>query len=329
MSAQNTKPATASTAPAAPDDDEPARLSALSFSLALAVTLAIFFFLNPFWEALDVVEVDQNVWWSYAPIPLLVLVLLRFERKLSGASWFLETLKLTFVKFAVTYLVGNIWWTLVDTPEARVEPPATVVASAPADAFAPHEAPTPSSLVGVPLRDLAGRVLDAAGRGVPGAFVYVSAGLDDLVFAPDAAPLELVHGAEGWEPELAVLQAHRELRVVSAADALHTVELRDARGKALLNVPAVAGQERALMFSRGRGLLSAQCRVHGHDERPSHLLVLAHPFATRTDAEGRFLLRQVPLAATELATWTPAAGAVTRALDPDETPRLGWELRLP
>lgn len=311
------------------DETEPARLSALSFGLALAVTLAIFFFLNPFWEELDVVEVDQNIWWSYAPIPLLVLVLLAVEKKLARSAWFLETLKLVLVKFAITYLVGNIWWTLVDAPEARLEREPVATVAAPKASFSPHAAPPPTSLAGVARTTLEGVLRDAAGAPVADAFVFVAAGLEDIEFAPPASAALLAHESEGYAPVRSICQVHQSLRLRSAPDLLHTAELRDARGKALMNVPAVAGAERELMFARERGILSVQCRVHGHDERPAQLAVFAHPFATLTDAEGRFRLADVPDSASALGAWADETRRVELALGPREALPTSLELRLP
>ena len=118
--------------PVRPESAEPAvpQLSWRAFGLALAITLAIFFLLHPLWRPLDMAQMDRNILWSYAPIPLLVLALLALERKLRWSSWMLETLRLTLVKFAITFLFANTMWAFVGPP-GRAEPPAAVRLSTP------------------------------------------------------------------------------------------------------------------------------------------------------------------------------------------------------
>ena len=104
--------------PVQPESAEPAvpQLSWRSFGLALAITLAIFFLLHPLWRPLDMAQMDRNILWSYAPIPLLVLALLALERKLRWSSWMLETLRLTLVKFVITFLIANLVWAFTGPP---------------------------------------------------------------------------------------------------------------------------------------------------------------------------------------------------------------------
>jgi hypothetical protein len=92
------------------------RLSGWSFGFALAVTLAIFSGLHPLWEPLSMDDMDRNIWWSYVPIPALTLGLLALERKLRWSSWVLETVKLTLVKFVITFLAANLVWTVTGPP---------------------------------------------------------------------------------------------------------------------------------------------------------------------------------------------------------------------
>jgi hypothetical protein len=47
----------------------------------------------------------------------------------------------------------------------------------------------------------------------------------------------------------------------------------------------------------------------------AHLFVADHPYLTRTDAEGRFSLEQVPPGAYELACWLPDWHEAAHELD--------------
>lgn len=281
-------------------DDEPARLSWTSFGLCMAILLAIFLFLNPIWESNVMGEWDQNIWWSYIPIPLLVVVFLRIERKLGWGPFWIETMKITFVKFTITFLLANGLWALWGAPGTGLAEREGALAAAD-DEFEVKAAPPATVLDPAMLGDIKGRVLDGAGQPVADALVYVSAGLDALHFEAPTDPAVLTNDGAGFAPELLVVQSFRELRLHSEDDALHTAVFDDeASGHRLLNVPVLAGQERSLMFGRSYGLLRVACSVHGSAEPASGVLALAHPFAVRTDEDGRFEFAGVPAGELEL-----------------------------
>ena len=94
----------------------PPRLSAWSFWIILGGSLALFIGLQPFWRTWDIQSADANILWSYVPIPIGVLVCLVVERKLSGASWVLETIKILLAKFVVTYIIANAVWAIFGPP---------------------------------------------------------------------------------------------------------------------------------------------------------------------------------------------------------------------
>lgn len=279
---------------------EPARLTWPAFGVCLAILLAIFLFLNPIWRSDAIGEWDENIWWSYYPIPVLVAVALALERKLGWGPFWLETMKLTFVKFTVTFLLANGLWAYWGAPGTG-QPEREGPLAADSDEFELRPAPPATPLDPATLGRLEGRVLDAAGAPVADALVHVSAGLDALRFAPPEAPALLLNAGEGFRPPLVVVQSFQELRLSSQDDALHTaVFARADDGHRLLNVPVLAGAERALLLPRGYGLLEVTCSVHGKDEPRALVLALGHPFVTRTDADGRFALEGVPGGALEL-----------------------------
>ncbi len=281
-------------------DDEPARLSWTSFSLCMGILLAIFLFLNPIWESDVMREWDENIWWSYIPIPLLVVAFLAIERKLGWGPFWIETMKITFVKFTITFLLANGLWALWGAPGTGLAEREGALATTD-DEFQIEVAPPATIIDPAALGSVRGRVLDGAGQPVANALVYVSAGLDALRFAAPSAPATLTHDGRGFAPAVLVVQSYRELRLRSEDDALHTAVFDEqASGHRLLNVPVLAGQERSLMFDRGYGLLRVACSVHGSAEPSSSVLTLAHPFAVRTDAEGRFELTGVPAGELEL-----------------------------
>jgi len=294
--------------PVRPESAEPAvpQLSWRAFGLALAITLAIFFLLHPLWRPLDMAQMDRNILWSYAPIPLLVLALLALERKLRWSSWMLETLRLTLVKFAITFLFANTMWAFVGPP-GRAEPPAAVRlaggAPAPAEARAPL-APTPIDPAHT------GRIegLVADGRGAPqaGVLVAVTGGLDAFVFAPSREGVVLSHDGDRLQPAAAVVLVGEPLILRGESDQLHTAAAADDQGREVFNLPLVPGAERELTFDRALGPVTLKCTVDGRREHATTLAIVANPFAAWTGADGRFRFEGVPAGDLELTAWAPS-----------------------
>jgi hypothetical protein len=62
------------------------------------------------------------------------------------------------------------------------------------------------------------------------------------------------------------------------------------------------GASRSVTFER-IGLVNVYCNIHS--QMAAFILVLANPYFTTTDPEGRFVLRDVPLGTATLRTWSP------------------------
>ena len=278
------------------------QLSWRSFCLALAITLAIFFLLNPMWRRLDIAQVDRNIGWSYAPIPLLVLVLLKLERKLRWSSWAMETLRLTLVKFAITFLFANVMWAIVGPPGAAPGTAASGTTGArPAPAHAPAPEPTPID----PARTgrIEGLVTDDAGTPRPGVLVAVTGGLDGFVFARRPEGVALRHDGERLQPHEAIVQVGEPLTLFGDTAALHTAAAVDAEGREVFHVPLVPGGARTLSFDRALGPVTVRCKVDGRSEHATTLAIVANPFAVWTGDDGRFRLEGVPEGELELTAF--------------------------
>src|SRR4051794_4193356 len=86
----------------------------------LFVLTLVFVFVNgPVWR--NPFELDVAVWWSYLPIPLVVLLLLAYNRRRGRAFSFgvalaIDTLILVFAKFGVTYTIATVAWAISPPP---------------------------------------------------------------------------------------------------------------------------------------------------------------------------------------------------------------------
>ena len=284
-------------------------LSAGAFALSLAVVLTLFLVLNPFWEPMDVAEVDQNIGWSYAPIPLLVGFFLLWEKKRRWAALFIETMRLTFVKFAITWLAANLYWAVAGLPEpvARQEGLEGVELAEMASVFAERTAPAATALDLQRTGELRGIVADDQGLPVAGALVYVSRGLEGYSFSPPVEPVLIDHEGDGFTPALAVVHAFQPV-VLRGGDSLHSAQAVSASGRVLFTYALVPGVDKRLMFGRNLGLVRLACTVH-EDEAGTVLAVLEHPFVTTTDDQGRFALSDVPATDLDVSSWSAAHGS--------------------
>lgn len=298
------------------DDPAEAPLPSLShgaFALSLAVVLALFATLNPFWKPLDVAAVDRNIGWSYAPIPLLVGLFLVLEKKRRWGAFFIETMRLTFVKFAITWVAANLYWALAGLPEPVLRPDdlADVELAAGSGVFVERAAPLVHVMDASRVGDLRGTVVDGSGRPLGGALVYVSDGLGTLTYPAPEEPLVIEHASGGFSPGLAVVHAYQTV-VLRGGDDLHTAQVVSAGGRVLFTYAMVPGVDKRLMFGRELGLVSLGCTVHGHDEGGSMLAVLSHPFAVFSDAGGRFSLSDVPSGELQLSSWSAGQSGQAR-----------------
>jgi len=289
-------------------------LSRRSFLLALGVTLVIFFGLHPLWRPLDMDAMTRNIAWSYAPIPLLVAGLLALERKLTWTTWLLESVRLTMVKFVITFLFANVMWAFTEPPGQAPVVPASEPVGGQASRFDVREPPPATPLDPARCGSLAGVVVDAAGAPQAGALVAVTGGLADIVFAPPRDGVVLDHDGSGFLPGRAVVLTYQPLIVRGAADELHTVHALDERGRQLFNQALVPGGERTLMFDRPLGRVTLSCTVHGQADHAAQLAVVANPFAAFTDDEGRFAFAGVPAGELELTASTSVERAVKQAV---------------
>ncbi len=280
----------------------PGALSWRSFCLALAVLLAIFVFTNPIWEEHDMNAWNRNIWWSYLPIPLIIGALLAFERKFSWPALALEVMKMTFVKFVITYSMASVIWEFRGAPGTGL-PEMTASTDSQLPAFEVH--PVPGDVTVWKASDLcgvAGVLRDSEGVPLANTLVYVHSGLEGARFAPPTEPAKFRNAGVGFTPVNQVIQTHQVVSLESASGELHTAvfDARDQRRR-VLNVAVRPGEPRELMFDAALGALALTCSVHGKAEAAANLLLLHHPFWTFTDAKGAFQLDGLPPGSLQFA----------------------------
>ncbi|MFT5285714.1 MAG: hypothetical protein ACI8TQ_001881 [Planctomycetota bacterium] len=283
------------------ETNAPKHLSFRSFVIIMSLLLAIFAFLNPIWETMDMPAWDENILWSYAPIPLLAALFLAFEKKLGWAALFLESLKLTFVKFAITFLFANVLWSFLGAPGTGLPENVATPTESSETAFSPRAVPEPTTLDPGDLGSIAGRVEDANGNPVANAFVRITSGLEAFVFTPPSEKLTLTNDGSGFSPSFAVAQTYQLVAMESSTDGIHTIVILDDAQHRMLNFPVLPESERLLMFERAHGLTNLACSVHREEETGSSLLIVSNPFFARTDQQGNFRFTDVPARSINVA----------------------------
>ncbi len=271
----------------------PPQLSRTSLAICLLILLGIFAFLNPIWEAREMSAWNENIWWSYIPIPFLVLIFLRIEGKLAFSALVLDSMKLTFIKFVITIVAANLLWEYWGTPGTG-EPLSSLAIETGEPTFEPREAPLPTAPDRTRIANVSGVIVDQADNPIPNALVWIAAGLEQHIYPPPIEPLQLKNAGDGYRPVSSVVQTWQRLELSSGDRALHTAVMTNAAGERLFNYPVLPDGERALMFRRSRGLTRLTCSVHGESEYPAELVVTDNPFHASSDAEGYFSFEDVP-----------------------------------
>jgi hypothetical protein len=258
----------------------------------LAIVLAIFLFgAGPVWER--AFDIDLSVYYSYVPIPALVLGCLFWGRKLTLRGFLLDTLELTLVKFGVTYSVAIVLWASMPVP-----PPLPHAQRIPW--LAPAPPPSPPDPTPIPAGQrgvLSGVVIDAAQQPVGGAVVFVAGGLEGFVFSAPRQPLQLVNDGSGLSPRFSIAQVYQPIEARSGDRRLHNVVATSGGETAIFNVPLLpSGTPNTIVLREPHPRSRLRCTVHEHasNEAAAELMVLSHPFFATTARDGIFRFEGVP-----------------------------------
>lgn len=289
------------------------KLSRAQLAACLGLGVALFLFvLGPIWRrAWDFSVVNAAIFYSYLPLPLAVAACLACSRKLGLASFFLETLKVTLLKYSLTFAIALVMWSVVDPPPPipRVRRFGHLFARR----DAPPPPPEPTPLDPASTGAIRGVVVGATNEPVEGALARIASGLEAYVFAPPDAPVSLENDGARIAPALVAAQTHQPIRARSADGRLHTFVAHSASGDALFNVPLLReGTYSSVMVREPYGEARAHCTVHGAAERPATLVVSGHPFFATTGPDGAFRFEGVPAGRVVLVA-SDASGARAEA----------------
>jgi len=272
---------------------------------------------------------DRSILFSYLTIAGLVFVDLMLRRRLKLLSWFLHSLEIVGIKFGLT--AGFLLFFLIVFHPKPVSlsaelPPSTRDSSAPVSG---QDARLPSIFLPESLGEISGTVVNLAGKPVDGALVFVSAGLEGLVFEAPKQPVTLENDGTRFVPLLGVVQTGQPLVLRSANQELHTLLMMKRDRSWVFNVPMLgSGQGRTVFLKEPKGLVHVQCTVHGKREAEAQLAILNHPFFATSGVDGSFELSGVPAGALTLSAVKNGEGEATSALRLEGQKRISIRLSL-
>lgn len=243
---------------------------------------------------------------SYLVLAPLVAIVLAWARRFSlarlatgvGVLWSAKLLVTSTLFFALAPGAAQSYSPEPATPR-RVEAPLP-----PAAAYQPAEE-------GAPLREVAGRVT-AEGRPVARAIVWIEgppSGRASL--PPTRATIAL--GDAGFPERAFSAGSADSIDLSNVGTALHTVRIEHG-GRMLANHPLPSGAARLGVRPLDPGRYELSCASHPGEH--AVLVVVDHPFVTRTDAQGRFAFEGVGEGALDVRAEYGDAHDMTISLQP-------------
>jgi hypothetical protein len=254
---------------------------------------------------------DRSILWSYASIPVLVLVALLVRHRLGWISWFLHTLEIACVKFLITasILLGLLISTRNEPPPLRppaLPPPAAAIRR-------PALPPTPID----PRKTggISGVVVDRTGSPVAGAIAFISSGLGEYRFASPSTVLVIENDGTRFNPSLTVAESGQPIEARSTNGQLHTLLLKAHAGSWVRNIPLLSsGVANALPTEDMDGVFSLQCTVHGAREGVAYLGIFRHPYFSVTGDDGRFQFQAMPEGSLSVTAFRPGRSGTPQAV---------------
>jgi hypothetical protein len=214
------------------------------------------------------------------------------------------------IKYLITTSIAFALWSSGEPPplpHGRYEA-AAVARTAPI--------PKKRSPVDVPRTTIEGTIVADDGTPIEGAWVYLDGNVG-VFDATSLASVEIGVHDHQFSPEVVVVNREQPLVFRSDDSALHTVRGIAADGTPAFHYPLVPGKEPApVRVAYASGRIELSCAVHesANTKHRGAVIVLDHPFFTRSGKDGRFRLEHVPAGAGKVVAIT--AGGVPAQIRP-------------
>jgi hypothetical protein len=297
-------------------------LPAPAFIVVLGASIGLFLVYNgPLWNAPREASHVARFVFSYLAVIPLAAALLAVVRRFTWAHLVTSTFAVWAIKMVITAGLYEAFARGTATRLQGVAPPATAMMGTSVPSRAEYHAAGAAFAAGT-IRGYVRR----RGEGVPGAVVFL-----DTPRAGGAAPphetIDLVVASSRYAEPLRLLHVDDDVRLVSGDGVLHTAHFT---GTARLppTRALVPGAEPPVVIFSEPGVFHVRC--DNHEGEHAWLVVVDHPYATRSAEAGAFALdgvsageaRVVAVAVTagrarrlDVGVTVPAAGTVDLDLD--------------
>lgn len=127
---------------------------------------------------------------------------------------------------------------------------------------------------------------------------------------PKPGRFSIATHSKGFKPALSVVPVGSTVRFPNTDEVLHSV-FSMTPGSAFDLGTYAPGESRSVKLSKA-GLVVVNCNVHNNMR--AYVLVLSTPYYTRPNADGRFVLDDLPPGPGTLVFWHPRARAQSQAI---------------
>ena len=257
-------------------------LTPLVYGLLLAVSIGLFLFWGgPLWSAGRDASHFSRIVISYLAVMPLAASLLAWRKQLSWTHFLTTCGSAWAIKMVITVALYEAFAGAGAPLEARKAKEAS--AAALATRYHPSQDAFPkTTLTGTVTRD---------GLSVRDAVVFLEAPPPGLPVEHPRSVELVIEGAK-YQEAIYVVRRSDSLVVINRDATLHTVRFAIG-GRAHSSQPLPASPTPRALVLPGPGLYRLSCANHGSES--AWLLVLDHPYVTRTDETGLFALEDVPL----------------------------------
>lgn len=163
----------------------------------------------------------------------------------------------------------------------------------------------------------AGDVLVQNGM-VQNAFIYIKDGLEDFDFPVPAEPVEIDQQKCMYSPRVSGVRAGQPIKFLNSDPSLHNIHAFTKLNKAFNVGLPLTGSKATKKFDQPEVMISMKCDIHSWMQ--GWIGVVAHPYFSVTNAEGRFDFGQVPPGTYTVEVWHERLGTFTQTIEVTNAP---------
>ncbi len=159
-------------------------------------------------------------------------------------------------------------------------------------------------------------VIEAKSKGIANVFIYLAKAPKNIY--PDSSkPVATVifdQESCSFKPHTLVVQAGQTVEVLNSDPIAHNTHTYPLRNQAvnILVAPETAAGKGVMVSTNTRETLPHQVKCDYHPWMMAYWLVVDHPYAAATDAEGNFTIKNLPVGEHEFRVWHERAGYLDR-----------------